>query len=318
MTTSAPRAPLKLTELPSVGPVALSMGVFDGVHLGHQRLLASTRAAATERGIASIALVFDPPPLEVLRPGVAVPRLASLAANLEMIEATGVDAALPLRFDAGLGGLAADEFIDALGPALEPRALVMTPDSSFGRHRGGTAATMRRLGARRGFEVVDVDLQLVDGRPISSTRIRDAIADGDLAVAAGLLGRPPALSGTVVVGDRRGRQLGFPTANLGFDHSVATPPLGIYVGRASVPERQVGPAHPALVSVGVRPTFHEDGRVLVEVYLLDFDGDLYGAQLTVSLEARLRPERRFDSVPALVEQMRTDERDARRFLGIPT
>lgn len=316
MTIEVTRVPLQLSELPQIGPVVLTMGVFDGVHLGHQRLLETTRAAAVEQGIASVALVFDPPPVEVLRPGAALPRLAPLATNLELIEATGVDAALPVRFDHGLGALTADEFIEALSPAFELRALVMTSDSVFGRHRGGTPATMRRLGRVKGFELVSVELLLVGGTPVSSTRIRSAIAGGDLDAAAELLGRSPALSGTVVSGDRRGRELGFPTANLAFADAVATPPLGIYVGGASVPERQVGPGHPALISVGVRPTFHDDGRVLVEVYLIDFDGDLYDAQLTVTLRARLRAERRFDSVPALVEQMRADERDARRYLGL--
>lgn len=316
MTIEASRAPLQLSELPHVGPAVLTMGVFDGVHLGHQRLLETTRAAAVERGIASVALVFDPQPLEVLRPGAVLPRLAPLTANLERIEATGVDVVLPVRFDHGLGALTAAEFIAALSPAFELRALVMTPASNFGRRRGGTLATMRRLGLRQGFGVIDVELLLVGGTPVSSTRVRSAIAAGDLAAAAALLGSLPAVSGTVVSGDRRGRGLGFPTANLAFAHAVATPPLGIYVGGASVPERQVGPEHPALVSVGVRPTFHDEGRVLVEVYLLDFDGDLYDAQLTVTLKHRLRAERRFDSVPALIEQMQADERDARRYLGI--
>ena len=316
MTIKVSRAPLQLGELPHVGPAALSMGVFDGVHLGHRQLLAATRAAAAERGISSVALVFDPPPPEVLRPGVVVPRLAPLATNLELIEATGLDAALPVRFDAEMRALTAGEFIDALSPALELRALVMTPGSAFGRNRGGTPVAMRRLGRRRGFEVVIVEPLLLGGAPVSSTRVRGAIAEGNVSAAADLLGRPPTLSGTVVTGDRRGHALGFPTANLAFDHPPAMPPLGIYVGGASVPERQVGPEHPALVSVGVRPTFHDEGRVLVEVYLLDFDGDLYDAQLTVTLTHRLRSERRFESVPALVRQMQADELDARRFLGI--
>ncbi len=132
--------------------------------------------------------------------------------------------------------------------------------------------------------------------------------------AAALLGSPPLLRGTVVEGDHRGRELGFPTANLAFDYTPALPALGIYLGHVAVPERSVGPRHPALVSVGVRPTFHDDGRVLVEVYLLDWDGDLYDATLTVELAQRLREERRFASVEALVEQMRADEADARRLL----
>jgi riboflavin kinase/FMN adenylyltransferase len=133
--------------------------------------------------------------------------------------------------------------------------------------------------------------------------------------ATELLGAPPVLRGTVVAGDRRGRELGFPTANLAFEYHPQLPRLGIYLGAVSVPERGVGPGHPALVSVGVRPTFHDDGQVLVEVYLLDWDGDLYGAELSVELRARLRDERRFESVEALVTQMRADEAEARRRLA---
>jgi riboflavin kinase/FMN adenylyltransferase len=174
---------------------------------------------------------------------------------------------------------------------------------------------MRELGAERGFEVVTVEPVLVGGEVVSSTRIRGAIAAGDIGLARSL-GYPPRLEGTVVVGDRRGRSLGFPTANLAFDYAPAMPALGIYVGRAAVPERGVGPGHPALVSVGVRPTFHDEGSVLVEVHLLDYDGDLYGARLQVDLLERLREERRFDDAASLIEQMKLDEAAARSYLGI--
>jgi riboflavin kinase/FMN adenylyltransferase len=307
---------LRLEELPAIGPAVVSMGVFDGVHLGHAALLRATRIAAKERGASAVALVFDPPPDEVLRPGTRVLRLAPLATVLSRIEdEAGLDRALPLRFDDNLRGLAADEFLGALAPALEVRGLVMTPQSAFGRDRGGTVARMRELGLDRGFEVISVDPVLVDGAAVSSTRIREAIAAGDVAAAA-RMGRPPRLEGMVVAGDRRGRELGFPTANLAFDYLPAMPPLGIYVGRVAVPERGVGPDHPALVSIGVRPTFHDEGVVLVEAYLLDWDGDLYGAHLAVDLVARLRDERRFAGVEALVEQMRRDEAEARETLGI--
>jgi riboflavin kinase / FMN adenylyltransferase len=307
-------APMPIGALPDVGPAALTMGVFDGVHIGHRRLLEATRSVASDRAVASVAIVFDPPPIEVLRPEVRLARLGSLHANLELIAAAGIEHPLPLRFDDALRELSADAFIAALGPSIELRALVMTPQSAFGHNRGGTPDAMRELGARRGFEVVVAEPLIVDGEAVSSSRIRQAIERGDLALGARLLGHRPALRGMVVSGDRRGRELGFPTANLAFAYHPALPPLGIYAGRASVPERGVGPGHPALISVGVRPTFHDEGRLLVEVYLLDFDGDLYDAELTVELDVRLREERRFDSVPALIEQMRQDERDARRFL----
>lgn len=309
-------ASLGLDELPSIGPAVVSLGVFDGVHRGHAALLRAVRDAAAERGAAAVALVFDPPPDEVLRPGTRVARLAPPATVLDRIRRVeGLDHALPLRFDDALRGLTAEEFIAGLAPAIELRALVMSPESAFGRGRGGTPERMRVLGKARGFTVIDVEPVVVDGAPLSSTRIRAAIAAGDVA-AARRMGHPPRLEGTVVSGDRRGRELGFPTANLAFDYHPAMPALGIYVGRVSVPERGVGPDHPALVSVGVRPTFHDEGTVLVEAYLLDFDGDLYGSHLSVDLLERLREERRFEDVGALVEQMRRDEADARRVLGI--
>jgi riboflavin kinase/FMN adenylyltransferase len=290
--------------------------VFDGVHRGHAALLAAARAGAEEAGAAAIALVFDPPPDEVLRPGIRVPRLAPLATVLDRIERDeGLDRAIPIRFDDGLRSLAAEEFLAALAPAIELRGLVMSPESAFGRGRGGTLERMREVGEQRGFAVIGVDPVIVDGEPVSSTRIREAIAAGDVETAS-RLGRPPRLEGTVVPGDRRGRQLGFPTANLAFDYLPAMPALGIYVGRVAVPQREVGPNHPALVSVGVRPTFHDEGVVLVEAYLLDYDGDLYGADLALDLVARLRDERRFADVDALVHQMRRDEAEARAVLGI--
>jgi riboflavin kinase/FMN adenylyltransferase len=286
------------------------------VHRGHAALLGAACDAAAAAGAAALALVFDPPPDEVLRPGTRVPRLAPLATVLDRIERDeGLDRAVPIRFDDALRQLEAEDFLAALAPAIELRGLVMSPESAFGRGRGGTLDRMREVGEQRGFSVIGVDPVIVDGAPVSSTRIREAIAAGDVA-AASRMGRPPRLEGTVVTGDRRGRQLGFPTANLAFDYLPAMPALGIYVGRVAVPERGVGPGHPALVSVGVRPTFHDEGVVLVEAYLLDYDGDLYDAHLALDLVARLRDERRFADVEALVHQMRRDEAEARAVLGI--
>lgn len=306
---------LRLDELPAIGQAVVCLGVFDGVHAGHAAMLRATRAEAAERGIPSVALVFDPPPAEVLRPGTVVPRLAPLPTVLARIEGDyGITTAVPLRFDAELRTHAAEAFVDELAPAIELRALVMSPESAFGRDRQGTVARMGEIGRERGFDVIAVERVIVDGAPVTSTRIRQAIAAGAIGDAASM-GYPPRLEGTVVAGDHRGRQLGFPTANLSFDYVPAMPPLGIYVGHVAMPERHVGPDHPALISVGVRPTFHDDGRVLVEAYLLDFDGDLYDGVLTVDLLTRLRDELKFASVDDLVTQMRRDEAEARAWLA---
>jgi riboflavin kinase/FMN adenylyltransferase len=193
--------------------------------------------------------------------------------------------------------------------------VVMSRDSAFGKGRAGTLERVGEIGRERGFSAVGVEPLLVEGTPMSSSRVREVLRAGDVDAATRFLGAPHVLRGTVVHGDRRGRELGFPTANLEFAYSPALPALGIYLGRVTVRERGIGPGHPALVSVGVRPTFHDDGRVLVEVYLLDWDGDLYDASLDVELVARLREERRFDSVEGLVAQMRRDEAEARASLA---
>jgi riboflavin kinase/FMN adenylyltransferase len=309
-------AALRVDELPQVGPAAVTMGVFDGVHLGHAAMLAATVSAADRLGASAVALVFEPHPDEVLRPGTRVPRLAPLASVLErMRHEHGVHHPLPIAFDDELRALSAEDFLAALAPAIELRALVMSPESAFGRGRGGTLERMRAHGQERGFEVIAVPGVLVDGEPISSSRLRRAAAAGDVATVRAL-GYPLRLVGEVVHGDHRGRELGYPTANLAFDYAPAIPALGIYVGEASVPERGIGPGHPALISVGVRPTFHSAGDVLVEAHLLDFNGDLYGTQLELDVLERLRDERRFDDAGALVEQMRRDEAAARAYLRI--
>jgi riboflavin kinase/FMN adenylyltransferase len=304
-----------MLPIPPIGAAVVTLGVFDGVHRGHRHLVAATVLAARQRGAGAVALVFEPHPDEVIRPGTSVPRLLPPDVTLARLGDAGLDHAVTVPFDSTVREMAPEAFLDALAPGIELRGVVMTPDSAFGHRRTGTLERVTEIGAERGFDAIRVEPLLDDGVPVSSTRVRDALAAGDVSEASRLLDAAPLLRGTVVHGDRRGRELGFPTANLAFDYAPALPALGIYLGRVSVPERGVGPGHPALVSVGVRPTFHDDGRVLVEAYLLDWDGDLYDASLTVELDARLREERRFASVQALVEQMRADEAEARRLIG---
>lgn len=296
-----------LTELPPIGPAVVTMGVFDGVHLGHRAALDATRAAASERRASSVALAFDPHPDEVVHPGTVVPRLAPTAVNLTRMAKLGIQHTVAIRFDEALRSLTAEEFLAALRPAIELRGLVMGRHSAFGREQGGTVDAMARLGATSGFEVVVVERIEADGAVVSSTRLREAIAAGDVA-AASLLGAPAYLEGQVVPGDHRGRSLGFPTANLRFAYQPAMPALGIYAARVA----RGGPPHQAaLVSVGTRPTFEEGGVVVAEVHLLDFDDDLYGTLLGVELVARLRDELRFDDAAALIEQMHRDAAAAR-------
>jgi riboflavin kinase / FMN adenylyltransferase len=298
-------------DVPRIGPAVVTLGVFDGVHLGHRHLVAETRRAARERDAASVAIVFDPPPVEVVRPGTSVPRLLPLDLVEGRLGEAGIDHAIVVSFDDAVRQMPPASFLEALEPAIELRGVAMTPGSAFGHERAGTLDHVTGLGRVHGFDAIAVDPLLVDGAPVSSTRVREAIATGNIREAARLLTRPPLLRGTVVHGDGRGRELGFPTANLAFDYAPVLPALGIYLGHVRVAERGVGPHAQALVSVGVRPTFHEAARVLVEAYLLDFEGDLYDAALTLEVGDRLRGERRFDSVGALVKQMKRDEAEAR-------
>jgi riboflavin kinase/FMN adenylyltransferase len=305
---------VELADLPHVGLAVVTLGVFDGVHLGHRAILETTRDAAAEGGMTGLALVFDPPPEEVLRPGTSVARLAPLAVNLARIEAI-VDRALPIRFNHELRELKPEAFLDALTPAIKLGGLVMSSRSAFGRDRAGTAARMQELGAERAFAVRLVEPVEIDGAVVSSTRIRAAVAAGDVE-GARALGVVPYLEGIVVEGDRRGRALGFPTANLQFGYRPAMPSLGIYAGRVTKAGAAVAAGHPSLISIGTRPTFHDGAEVLAEVHLLDFDGDLYGEQLGVELLVRLRDEQRFADADALVTQMRRDAERGRSVLGM--
>ena len=308
------RLSASIADLPIIGRGVVTMGVFDGVHRGHRAILEATRDLGIELAAQPVALVFDPPPDEVLRPGTRLPRLAPVAVNVARIEALGVTA-MPIRFDEALRELTAEAFLDALAPAVLLEGLTMSSRSAFGRDRGGTASRLQELGKERGFALRLVEPVEVDGGIVSSTRIRAAIAEGDVEVARDL-GVIPYLEGTVVLGDQRGRELGFPTANLRIDYEPAMPALGIYAGRVTQAGSGVSAGHPALISIGTRPTFHSGSAVLTEVHLLDFDRDLYGVLLGVELHARLRDEQRFADADALVAQMRRDAADGRAVLGI--
>jgi len=305
----------RIGDIPRIGPSVITIGVFDGVHLGHRQILAETVRVARESGARSAALVFSPHPDEVLRPDTVVERLLPPEETLARISAAGINEPLEIVFDDALRALTPEEFLAELEPSIELRGMAMGAGSAFGRGRTGTPERVAQIGALRGFHITTVEPVILDGEPISSSRTRVALRAGDLDLVRRLMGDSPLLRGVVVAGDRRGRTLGFPTANLALGYSAALPTLGIYLGRVSVAERGVGPGHPALVSVGVRPTFHDSGHVLVEAYLLDWDGDLYDATLDLELVTRLRDELRFDSADELITQMRADETEARRLIG---
>jgi len=300
-------------EAPAQGS-AVTIGAYDGVHLGHRALLAELQERARARGLVSAVVTFDRHPATVVRPESAPPLLTDLDQKLELLASCGVDRTVVVPFDRSRADETAEDFVgEILVDALGSRLVVVGEDFHFGHGRKGNVALLRELGAHEGFEVDGVALT-GRGEPVSSTRIRRLVAEGDVAGAAALLGREHQVRGQVVHGDGRGAaELGIPTANVAVPAEIALPGLGIYAGRY---ERPDGRQHPAAISVGRRPTFYDDAPApLVEAYLLDFDGDLYGEQARVAFVARLREERRFDSVEALVAQIHRDVDDARATLA---
>ena len=294
----------------------VTIGVYDGVHLGHQALIRRVRSMAQELGAATAVVTFDRHPATVVRPESAPRLLTDLDQRLELLAAQALDYALVLRFDRSRATESAEEFVrEVLVDCLRARAVVVGHDFHFGHRRGGNVALLQEMGAQLGFDVLGVNL-VSDGTTaaaVSSTRIRQALAAGDVVEAARLLGRPHEVRGTVARGDARGRQLGFPTANVEVGEGILLPGDGIYAGWY---ERPSGQVHPAAISIGRRPTFHPEARLsLLEAYLLDFDDDLYGEAARLRFRVRLRDEIKFDSVQDLVGQMALDVDAARSALA---
>ena len=291
----------------------VTIGAYDGVHLGHRAVLRFVRDLAAARDHEAICLTFDRHPAEVVRPESAPCTLTFLDEKLELLAATGfVDTTAVLIFDEERSREAAEDFVrDVLVARLGARLVVVGADFHFGHRRHGTVHLLEQMGAELGFEVVGVGLVPVDGdpsgTPYSSTAIRALLHQGRVADAARMLARPPRpheMRGTVVVGDRRGRALGFPTANVEVLARSCRPADGIYAGTFVAED---GVERPGAISLGRRPTFYDDAPAsLLEVHVLDFDGDLYGQTVTVRVAHWLRGEERFDSEAALVAQMHRD------------
>ena len=295
-------------QLASGRPTAVTIGVFDGVHRGHQALIRRLQDLAAERDLATVVVTLHPSPITVIRPDVRIMYLTSLEERIELIRALGVDAVGPLTFTSELAQVSAADFVRALRETLDLRLLVGGPDISIGRAREGNAAWLAEHGPTYGFESVLVDFLDEGGAKVGSSGVRDAVARGDMETAAELLGRPFSLRGPVVRGFERGRTIGFPTANIAVSADRVLPPLGVYVSRAVLGEAR----EPAVTNIGSRPTF-DDGRPSIETHLLDFDGDLYGRDLKVELLHRLRDEQRFAGVEALVVQIGRDAEAARAY-----
>jgi riboflavin kinase/FMN adenylyltransferase len=306
---------------PPAGSV-VTIGAFDGVHLGHQALLRLVQARADERGLPTALVTFDRHPAQVVRPESAPKLLTSLPQKLELLEATGlVDHAVVLTFDETRRRESAEDFVaEVLIGCLRARLVVVGADFHFGNGRRGNVALLERMGRDLGFDVVGLELvsgdRASEAVTYSSTLVRQRLTGGDVRGAAEILGRIHEVRGTVVEGDRRGRELGFPTANVAIEAEICLPAAGIYAGTFTGAD---GVERPAAISLGHRPTFYTDqAYLLLEAYLLDFTGDLYGQTASVGFVDRIRSEERFDSVDALVAAMHRDVAAARRVLDAKT
>lgn len=298
-----------------LGRTVVSIGNFDGVHLGHAHVLREARRAAVRLGIDTVvAVTFDPHPMAVLRPEHAPPTLTSIHTRARLLESAGVDAILVVGFDRDIARWSPEEFIDRiLVEALHAGAVVVGANFRFGAKAAGEVATLVAAGAMRGFETVGVAL---DGGPQvwSSTYVRQCLATGDVAGAAEALGRLFTVRGTVVEGDKRGRELGYPTANVPVPPIDAAPADGVYAGW--LVRLDTGERFPAAISVGTNPTFDGERERRVESYVLDRDDlELYGVEVEVAFVERLRGMVKFEGIEALVETMGDDVRRARGVLA---
>ena len=299
---------------PDVAGTVLTVGTFDGVHRGHQLVLARLAARAREVGLKSMLVTFDPHPLDVINPAAAPPQLTVGAERSEVLAESGIDYLAVLPFTQILRGYGAEDFVDLiLRRRFRMRELLIGHDHGFGRGREGDVEVLQALGARRGFRVeVVAPVSLGDGRPISSTSIRRAVAGGDLQRAAAGLGRPYGVSGVVVAGSQRGRLLGYPTLNLEPpSRRKLLPPEGVYAVRVQTPDGPRG----GMMNLGPRPTFGERETTL-EVHAFDGGGDWYGAWIRVDFIARLRDTVKFANKEALIAQLERDAANAKAALVV--
>lgn len=296
----------------TLGPAVVAIGVFDGVHLGHQKLLATAALDANRRGGRAIGITFDRDPDQIIDPPTAAPQLLSLDDKIRFMGETGIEAVLVVPFTEDVAAMPPAEFLDkVLASAVDPLAIHVGHDFRFGARAAGDVDDLQRWAAVHDVDIAPHQLLEIDGEPVTSTRIRRLVAAGDVAEARRLLGRPTRVTGTVVRGRGAGRQLGIPTANIAPARYSALPGDGVYAGLAEVGET----TFPAAISVGTPPMFPE-ARDYLEAHLVGFDGDLYDRQLTLRFVEHLRDQCRYDSVDDLVSAIHEDIRHAVGVLGV--
>lgn len=296
-------------------PLAITIGNFDGVHLGHQAILAQLANAAKQRNLTDCVLTFEPHPREFFMPAQAPARLTGLRDKLALLAASGVEQVQICRFNPAFAKMPAEAFIvDILQHKLAARWILVGQDFRFGARRTGDVAMLKQFASRCNFEVAEIENVTIDGLRVSSTAIRQALAAGDLGLARRLLGRPYSISGRVIHGNKLGRKLGFPTANIHLKSGYNRPPLsGIFavtVNNKTIPQR---PLLQGVASLGVRPAVHTDGKLVLEVYLFDFDEEIYGHHLQVNFLHKLRDEEKYPDLETLTSQIAQDVENAKDY-----
>ena len=299
----------ELAELSPEKDMLLTIGVFDGVHLGHQYLISQLTEHTRRQNLLSGVVTFRQHPREVLSPQTKLPYLTSLAEKVSLLKNEGVDAVITLSFTRELARLSVRQFVSLLKKYLRMRGLIIGPDFALGRNREGNADTLRKLGQDMSFRVTVIPPVRVNDEMVSSTAIRDALADGDMKKVASLIGRSFSLQGRVTTGVGRGSELGFPTTNLDIDPKQALPAEGVYATWAHIDDK----AYQSMTNIGRRPTFGGNGRT-VETYILNYQGNLYGRELKIDIVERLRGEKRFDTVEELKKQIAEDVKQGKAIL----
>jgi riboflavin kinase/FMN adenylyltransferase len=303
-----------ITELATLpGPLFLAIGVFDGVHLGHQAVISTSATHAKEAGGTPVVVTFDPHPAKVLRPNDAPHLLTATQHKIALIRDLGVAHLLVLHFDRAFASTAPEEFVQQLVANSRPlQEICVGHEWSFGKGRAGNLALLKQLGVTHNFNVVGVEAVKVNGEVVSSTAIRKAVADGNLVKATQMLGREYTILGTVVSGEKLGRKLGFPTANLSA-HSEQFPPNGVYVAEA----RLAGTLYRGVANLGYRPTISAGKpERLLELHLFDLEREIYGEEMEVRFLRYLRPEQKFENVEALKAQIARDVEQARESFSV--
>lgn len=302
-----------IRELPTIaeGKYVLALGNFDGVHLGHQRLLRGGLEVATEKGLELAVLLFEPHPMQVLFPEKFLGFLTTKEKQMEIFEEIGVDRVYLLPFTKEVAAISPEQFVRDFLPRMGVEHVVVGFNYSFGAKGKGTPENLQVYGQEYGFGVSILQPQVLEGMVISSTAVRKALQEGNVQLAQEFLGRPHCIVGKVVKGEQRGRQLGYPTANIQIHEGLLIPKRGVYAVWAWIGDQKV----PGMMNIGMKPTFHEEYQLTVEVHFFDFHGDLYDKELTIYLEDKIRDECKFASKDELIKQLELDAKQTRDLLS---